>query len=157
MMGIPEIQEDFMQPNIVTLTFAIFLGGASTASASETVTMNAIDANGVGKSSARFACRIPKQAYGSHQSSPICRLVTMDSMSTSTLIVVPVMARTASQPLAWQRVDIMTRRTLASISAQTARATRATCQCSPSIPAAKPRKPPRHPTSPWPTLRAARS
>ena len=39
-----------MQLNIVTPTFAIYLGGASTASAaSGTVTMNAIDANGVGK------------------------------------------------------------------------------------------------------------
>jgi superoxide dismutase, Cu-Zn family len=49
MMG-PEILGDFMQPNIVTLTFAICLGGASTAyAASEAVTMNAIDANGIGK------------------------------------------------------------------------------------------------------------
>jgi superoxide dismutase, Cu-Zn family len=50
MIGIPEILGDFMQPESVTLAFAIFLAGASMVyAASETVTMNAIDANGVGK------------------------------------------------------------------------------------------------------------
>jgi Cu-Zn family superoxide dismutase len=42
--------EDFMKTNIVTLAAAIIVTSASAAyAASETITMNAIDASGVGK------------------------------------------------------------------------------------------------------------
>ena len=83
-----------MKAHVVTLTAAIFAAGAGAAyAASETVTMNAIDANGIGKKIGT----IPMPDCRSSRASPTSRRATMGSMSTSIRIVAPATGRTASQ------------------------------------------------------------
>lgn len=119
-----------MRSNVVTLAAATIVTGASAAyAASETITMNAIDANGVGKeigtlvlSDAQTGLQItpqlvglPPGGHGFHAHvNPNCG---------------PGQDRMASQRPAWRRVAIMTQPTLANTSDRMARATRATCPC----------------------------
>jgi hypothetical protein len=98
-----------MKTYIVPLAAAIVTAGAAHA-ASVTVTMNAIDANGVGK-------EIGALLLSDTQAGMLIRTVALG------------LGRTASQWLAWQRVAITTRLTLANTLDHMGRATRATCQC----------------------------
>jgi hypothetical protein len=122
--------EDFMKTYIVTLAAAVFATTASAAyAASTTVTINAIDANGVGKKIGTLRLSDTKEGLRVMPRLADLPPGDMDSMSTLIRIVVPATDRTASQRPAWQREAITTRLIPANILDHTARATRATCQC----------------------------
>ena len=145
-----------MKSYVVSLAAIILVTAASAAhAASETITMNSIDANGVGKKIGSIGLSDTKASLGSHRGSPTSRRASMESMSTLIRTVARAAAQTASPLLAWQQVAIMTPLTPVNTSDHKARATRATCRYSPSRPTAKlPRLLP-YRTSLWPTLKAA--
>jgi hypothetical protein len=141
-----------MTTYIAKVVSAVLVGAASAAyAASTTVTINAIDANGVGRnigtielSDTNDGLRIAPQ------------LTELPPGDHGFHVLVPPMDRTANQRLAWRREGITTLLTLANISGHRVKVTRAICRCLPLMPAAKLRRPLRHHISPWPTLRAAR-
>ena len=120
-----------MRSNVVTLAAATIVTGASAAyAASETITMNAIDANGVGKeigtlvlSDTQTGLQITPQLIGLPPGDHGFHVPTLIR------IVARALDRMASQRPAWRLVAIMTQPTLANISDRMARATRATCPC----------------------------
>ena len=117
-----------MKAHIVTLASVIVAAGAGAAyAANETVSMNAIDANGVGKEIGTL--RLSDTKEGLEITPGLARLprATTVSMSTSIRIVAPATGRTDSQRPAWRRAAITTLQTPASTSGRTAKATRAIC------------------------------
>ena len=119
-----------MRSNVVTLAAATIVTGASAAyAASETITMNAIDANGVGKEIGTLVLSDTQTGLQITPQLVVYRRATMDSMPTLIRIVARALDRMASQRPAWRRVAIMTQPTLANTSDRMARATRATCPC----------------------------
>src|SRR5215467_9576099 len=146
-----------MKTCILKLVSVLFVGAVSTAyAASTTVTMNAIDANGVGKKIGTIELSDTNEGLRITPELPSCRRATTVFISTLIRIAVPPTDQMASQRLGWQRGDITTLLTPANISGRRARVTRAICQYLPSMPAAKLRRPLRRHISAWPTLRAAR-
>ena len=87
-----------MKTCIATLAAAIVTAGAAYA-ANETITMNMIDADGVGKSIGTLDLPTPMRACGSRHISMVCHRVTMGFMSMSIRIVAPAMGRNG-QPAA---------------------------------------------------------
>ena len=72
------------------------VGAGAVDAASLTVTMNAIDANGIGKQVGRCACPTPRRACASHRSLPACRRATTVFTSTPIPIAVPARGRPAA-------------------------------------------------------------
>jgi superoxide dismutase, Cu-Zn family len=118
-----------MRSNVVTLAAAIIVTGASAAyAASETITMNAIDANGVGK---QIGTLMLSDSQGGLQITP--QLAGLPPGDHGFHVHVNPDCGPSpgpnGQPAAGMAAGATTRPTLANTSGRMARATRATCQC----------------------------
>ena len=146
-----------MKTYIVNVVCALLVGAASTAyAASTTVTINAIDANGVGKKIGTI--ELSDTNEGLRITPQLTELPPGDHGFHIHVIRIaaPPTDQMASRRLGWRREAIMTLLILVNILGHRVRVTRATCRCLPLMPAAKLRRPLQHHISPWPTLRAAR-
>ena len=117
-----------MKAHIVTLASVIVAAGAGAAyAANETVSMNAIDANGVGKEIGTL--RLSDTKEGLEITPGLARLPPGDHGFHVHVnrIVAPATGRTDSQRPAWRQATITTRQTPASTSGRRAKATRAIC------------------------------
>jgi hypothetical protein len=117
-----------MKGYVKTTIIAIVAGGGAAYAANETVTMNAIDAGGIGKeigtlelSDTEASLRVTPRLAGLPPATTV-------SMFTLIRIAVPVTGQTANQRPAWRLAAIMIQRTPASTSGHWARAIRGTCQ-----------------------------
>src|SRR4051794_3148226 len=114
-----------MRSNIVTPVAGTIVTGAS--ATCETITMNAIDANGVGK---EFGTLVLSDTQTGLQITPqLVGLPPGDHGFHAHVNPARALARMASQRPAWRRVTIMSQPTLANTSDRMAKATRATCPC----------------------------
>ena len=117
-----------MKGYVKPILIAIVAGGGAAYAANETVTMNAIDAGGIGKEIGSSNSPTPKLVCGLRRAWPAYRRATTVSMFTFIQIAVPVTGQTANQRPAWRLAAITIRRTPVSTSGHWARAIRGTCR-----------------------------
>jgi Cu/Zn superoxide dismutase len=117
-----------MKGYVKPIIIAIVAGGGATYAANETVTMNAIDAGGIGKEIGTL--ELSDTEAGLRVTPRLAGLPPGDHGSIFTLIRIVVQAtrQTANQRPPWQLAATTIQRTPASTSGHWARAIRGTCQ-----------------------------
>src|SRR6476619_4557611 len=115
---------DPMKGYVKPIIIAIFASGGAAYAANETVTMNVIDAGGIGKEIGTLELSDTEAGLRLRRACPAYRRATTVSMCTLIRIAVPVTGQAANQRPAWRLAAITSRRTPASTSGHWARAIR---------------------------------